>query len=354
MRWFVDYKEPAFRQWAHYLQAGQRRKAALMAKIAAVPRFRWFGNWYPGDPYQDQTYSLNKSILPYIWRAQCCNWNWDTSRYECPDQPTVPLLAVMRHQGKKCDGRDTAGGEEEDARARRWYETFAHTVSPFRIVIAFEPDALGTLECLAPYRRSARLRLLRYGISLLSQLPNATVYLDAGASDWEPASRTARQLRYIGIDKVRGFVLNTTHYGLDRGEHQARPEDLASDRRQAVHRVDGFQRARAGAHQGEGAQALAATQRLVPPAAPGPRGSTDHRNRQSQGRRVHVGRTAGLLGRLVQRRAPSDRCVVATKGAHVRRACDSVAPPSAWHLPGTLPALFTPSPWLLRTAVHVT
>jgi endoglucanase len=47
---------------------------------------------------------------------------------------------------------------------------------------------------------------------VLSQLPNATVYLEGGASDWEPAGKTAGQLRSIGIHKVRGFMLNVTHY----------------------------------------------------------------------------------------------------------------------------------------------
>ena len=30
--------------------------------------------------------------------------------------------------------------------------------------------------------------------------------------DWEPARRTAKKLRKIGISKVRGFMLNVTHY----------------------------------------------------------------------------------------------------------------------------------------------
>ena len=80
------------------------------------------------------------------------------------------------------------------------------------MVIAFEPDSLGTIDCLARSRRDDRLRLLRYGVSALAKLPNATIYLEAGASDWENAKRTAKQLRAIGIAKVRGFMLNATHY----------------------------------------------------------------------------------------------------------------------------------------------
>jgi endoglucanase len=50
----------------------------------------------------------------------------------------------------------------------------------------------------------------------LASLPNATVYLEGGASDWEPARRTAKQLRKIGIARVRGFMLNATHYDWTR------------------------------------------------------------------------------------------------------------------------------------------
>jgi endoglucanase len=83
-------------------------------------------------------------------------------------------------------------------------------------VIAFEPDSLGTLECHKPSRRDDRLRLLHYGIDQLSALPNATIYIEAGASDWQGASTMAKKLRKVGIEKVRGFMLNATHYDWTR------------------------------------------------------------------------------------------------------------------------------------------
>ena len=54
--------------------------------------------------------------------------------------------------------------------------------------------------------------MLRYGVDVLSKLPNATIYLEATASDWMNPAATARLLRYIGIRKVRGFMLNVTHF----------------------------------------------------------------------------------------------------------------------------------------------
>jgi endoglucanase len=125
-------------------------------------------------------------------------------------------MVVMRHQGKGCSGTYRAGGVAEDRRTMRWYDDFADSVGNHRVVIAFEPDSLGTVDCLARDRRKARLDVLRYGVDRLSQLPNATIYLEAGASDWEPATRTAKQLRYIGVSKVRGFMLNVTHHDWTR------------------------------------------------------------------------------------------------------------------------------------------
>lgn len=166
-----------------------------LQKIAARPQFRWFGRWNFSS-----FGGIYEVIGSYIRRAN-------------REQPgTVPQVAVMRHQGRECHLGYDGGGPEEDERTRQWYRDFARGVGSSRVVIAFEPDSLGTIDCLAKRHRRARMRLLRYGIDLLSLLPGATVYIEAGASDWEPAARTAKLLRYIGVHKVRGFMLNVTHY----------------------------------------------------------------------------------------------------------------------------------------------
>lgn len=193
--WFVDKTwAPQYQQYQRYVRRGQRGKAGLLAKIALQPQFKWFGRWNEND--KGGTFGAARN---YVERV-------------AEEQPgSVPQIVVMRHQGKACHRRYTAGGEAEDARSRRWYDQFAAGLGDARVAIGFEPDSLGTIDCLAVSRRKARLDMLRYGVDALSKLPNATVYLEAGASDWEPAARTAKQLRYIGIDKVRGFMLNVTH-----------------------------------------------------------------------------------------------------------------------------------------------
>ena len=196
LRFFVDRMEPAYTQWARWKRSGQTDDANTMWRLAREPRFRWFGKFTAPR--------MQKKIQGFLDRVQC-------------DQPgTVPLMVVMRHQGKGCNGTYRAGGAAEDARTRRWYDDFANSVGDARVVIGFEPDSLGTVDCLAPDRRADRIKTLRYGVDVLSQLPNATIYLEAGASDWEAASRTAKQLRKIGIHKVRDFMLNVTHHDWTR------------------------------------------------------------------------------------------------------------------------------------------
>src|SRR5687767_5751520 len=176
-KFFVDRMEPAYMEWARWKRQGEASKAETIWRLAREPRFRWFGRFT--RPH------MQKKVRGFLDRVQC-------------DQPgAVPMMVVMRHQGKSCAGGYKAGGLAEDRRTMKWYEDFAQAIGDERVVIAFEPDSLGTLDCLVPSRRDDRLRMLRHGVEVFSRLPNATVYLEAGASDWEPATRTASQLRAI-------------------------------------------------------------------------------------------------------------------------------------------------------------
>jgi endoglucanase len=189
VRLFVDHESPSWHQWRHYRRTGQRHKAALIRKIAREPKALWLGRFTRPN--------FRTKVRRLIVAAR--------------RRDSVPIFTVMRAVSNGCSPGYMAGGPAEDARTRAWYRRLARTIDHARVVIAFEPDSLGTIDCHARSRRDDRLRLLRYGVKALSRLPNATIYLEAGASDWEPARRTARQLRAIGIARVRGFMLNATH-----------------------------------------------------------------------------------------------------------------------------------------------
>jgi endoglucanase len=191
---FADRDSPSWRQWQAYVRSGQTQKANLIWKIAREPRALWLGRFT-----RPNFHMKVRRMIDAAGR-----------------DGAVPVFTVLRAQSTGCGPHYDGGGPAEDTRTRAWYDNLAQAIGEDRVVIAFEPDSLGTIDCHAPSRRDDRIRLLRYGVDALADLPGATVYIEAGASDWEPAERTAKQLRALGIAKVRGFMLNATHYDWTR------------------------------------------------------------------------------------------------------------------------------------------
>jgi endoglucanase len=194
LSFYVDHQSPSWLEWEHLTRTGQDAKASLIWRIAREPKAVWVGRFTSPN--------FNVKVRRILDGAQ--------------SQGQVPILTVLRAQSTGCSPTYDGGGPAEDARTRAWYDDLARAIGTERVVIAYEPDSLGTLECHTKSRRDDRLRLLRYGIDALSRNPNATIYIEAGASDWQGAKHMAPKLRAVGIAKVRGFMLNATHYDWTR------------------------------------------------------------------------------------------------------------------------------------------
>ena len=154
---------------------GRQRQAALVERIASQPRFAWFGTFAGPD-----------RIFEYVDRARAAG--------------KVPLIALFNVESREC---------QDLAAARRFYDEAARAIGKRRAIVAFEPDSLGTM----PGPRSARAcyNAIRYGLGVFSRLPNTWTFMEAGASDWEGASRMAPKLRRVGVCRVKGILLNATH-----------------------------------------------------------------------------------------------------------------------------------------------
>jgi endoglucanase len=190
LTFYNDPESPSMQQWRALTRAGESAKANLVWKIAREPKALWLGRF----TRPNFAVKVRRLIDPAKANGE------------------VPIFTVLRAQATGCSPTYQGGGPAEDRRTMDWYDDLARVIGDDRVVIAFEPDSLGTIDCLAPSRRDDRLRVLGHGVDVLSKLPNATIYIEAGASDWEAAERTANQLRAVGIAKVRGFMLNVTHY----------------------------------------------------------------------------------------------------------------------------------------------
>ncbi len=114
-------------------------------------------------------------------------------------------------------GQYSKGGAQSSEEYRKWIESFAAGIGPeHRAIVVLEPDALGHLtECLSEPDQKERLALLKGAVDTLTALPGVSVYLDAGHSRWLEAPVIAERLKAAGIDKARGFALNTSNYIAD-------------------------------------------------------------------------------------------------------------------------------------------
>ena len=202
----------------------------------------------------------------------------------------------MRHQGRACHRRYTAGGgargrahaqvvprlRPRDRGRPRGHRLRARLARDDRLP-GQAADARRASSCCATASTCSR------------RCPNATIYIEAGASDWEPAARTAKLLRLIGIAKVRGFMLNVTHYDWTANNIRHGLRHLEPRGGQAVHHLDLVQRSRAGALPAldqPPTPPLAAGDRLVPSAAARPRHRSHDPDPPPQGRRLLLHRPA--------------------------------------------------------------
>jgi endoglucanase len=188
---FVDPTEglalPAIQS---FLRAGNTGAASLLQKIANQPEAKRFG-WF-----------THEGAYRGVRQLMC--------RIQYQSRGSVPLITVYRLRHEKCG--NTSDSPSEQRAYRAWIDEFARGVGRFPAVIFYEMDGLITTGCLSHQGLATRLALLRYGVSRLSRLPHAVVYIDAGAADALPASRAAHLLRAIGIGPIAGFFLNSTHY----------------------------------------------------------------------------------------------------------------------------------------------
>jgi endoglucanase len=80
------------------------------------------------------------------------------------------------------------------------------------VVYLLEIDAYGSSSCMANRGDLGQYEaMIRYEVDRVASLPHAVVYLEAGYSDSNSASYTARALNNSDIGRIRGFFTNDTH-----------------------------------------------------------------------------------------------------------------------------------------------
>lgn len=124
---------------------------------------------------------------------------------------TMPILALYGIPHRDC-GSFAAGGFGSADAYRGWIDGVAGAIGSEPAVIILEPDALAMAGCLSAGQRQERLDLIRYAVDTLTRDPAAAVYIDGGHSRWASVDKMAGMLNEVGVNKARGFSLNTANF----------------------------------------------------------------------------------------------------------------------------------------------
>lgn len=174
------------RHWRH----SHPRAASMLGVIAREPEVHRFGNWSGPNP--------GLKVSQYLEQAAI----------EAPG--TVPEFATYYLVWHHCPNASDPPWRQ--GAYHKWIKSLAAGVGDYRAVMFLEMDSLITVGCLSRQGLQVRLHELHDAIDILAKVPRLVVYLDAGAGDAVPATKTARMLRTAGVSEIRGFFVNSTHF----------------------------------------------------------------------------------------------------------------------------------------------
>lgn len=163
--------------------------AALMAELGEVPTALWIGDWVP-DP--------EGWVRRHVRRHARGGF--------------LPVFVLYNIPQRDC-GLYSAGGAGSEESYQQWVAAIARGIGEHRAVVILEPDALAHMkDCLDAEGQARRTRLIRDAVARFAALGRVHVYLDAGHSNWVPASDIAKRLRAAGIEHATGFSLNISNF----------------------------------------------------------------------------------------------------------------------------------------------
>src|SRR5262245_18271163 len=149
------------------------RAARLLRSLAAVPQAFWFTSGTANQVRRDVHRTVDRATKA----------------------GATAVLVAYNVPGRDCGGYSAGGAKHYG----RWIDGFADGIGDRSAVVIVEPDALAS-GCGSRYVRHAVRRLKR---------TNASVYVDAGHSRWQPAKTMARRLRKVGAP---AFALNVSNF----------------------------------------------------------------------------------------------------------------------------------------------
>jgi endoglucanase len=200
-------------QFAALTSSGDKKDAALINAMVAVPQAVWFTGGTPHGVQQD--------VKNTVSLAQA--------------KKTVPVLVAYNVPYRDCS-QYSAGGAASPADYEAWIDGFAAGIGDASAIVILEPDSLGIIPWYNPFAdrdgwvtnpnyewcqpadanpataASDRMAIINYAVDKLKANPGTHVYLDGTHSGWLGAGDAADRLLQAGVKRADGFFLNASNY----------------------------------------------------------------------------------------------------------------------------------------------
>ncbi len=186
------YRGNAEMAWLPYTLATGRQKK-LLGRIALTPKAKWFGNWISNA-------DISQKVNDYIANAAG------------GDQDVLVQLTLFRMNPWEQDACRLLPTTTQKASYKQYVRRFARAIGDQHAAVVLQPD--GPFALCAPGGSKAHSKLIAYTAERLSRLRHTTTYIEAGTAEWNhgEVSRAVKLLVRGGVEHVRGFTFNVTHY----------------------------------------------------------------------------------------------------------------------------------------------
>lgn len=170
---------------AAFRAAGNEADARLMDKIATQPQGHWLGDW-SGDVEA----AVDRAVAEAGGKIR---------------------LLVLYNIPLRDKGAYSAGGVDSSSAYLAWIDGVIRGLGGRRAWVILEPDALAMLDALTPEEQADRTRTMQLAV-LRFVGTSARVFIDAGDSNWVPATTMAKRLAAVGVSRAAGIATNVSHY----------------------------------------------------------------------------------------------------------------------------------------------
>lgn len=191
-RSWATYKGDADPAWKPY-EDSRGAKHRSLAYIANMPKAKWFGRWLSVN-------QIGEKVQEYIANATATDPN------------ALVQMTMFDMDPWERQACETLPSAYDKSQYKHWITNAARAIGDTHVALILQPD--GPFALCAPNHSRVYSNLIGWAAKTFSALPNTSVYVDMGSSDWMRGNvqKAVQILLRANVAAARGFSMDITHF----------------------------------------------------------------------------------------------------------------------------------------------